>query len=305
MVRTAGTGFTAEGSPFPVVGVNCYFLSRCGDAGRESTLASIQAAGANTIRSTAFHNPAGLGQLDALVASAERDGLRLILPLVNYWDDFDGMSGYLERLFPGERLARQEFYSRPEARAAFQEWIATVVDRPYRDSPAILAWELANEPRCGRDCGPMLAWIAEMAAFVKSLDPNHLVAAGDEGHAVVDEILAIPEIDFGTYHFYPAAHQMNVPPEYGREWIARHIDAGRRANKPVLLEEYGIAGPYRDAWYAEWQSAVCEFGGAGDLVWMMGGRHPEVAAYRDEYTVYSAEEIPSLARHAAAMLRRT
>jgi mannan endo-1,4-beta-mannosidase len=298
MVGTQGTQFVADGAPFPVVGVNCYFLSRCGDAARESTLSAIVETGANTIRSTAFHGD--LTQLDALVRSCERLGLQLILPLVNYWDDFDGMSGYLD-----EGQPREAFYSSPAARAAFRQWIETVLGRGYWDSPAILAWELANEPRCGRDCAAMLDWIAEMAAFVKSIDAYHLVAAGDEGQEAFDEILSIPEIDFGTYHFYPAPQQMNVPPSYGRQWVADHVAAGARANKPVVMEEYGLVKRAdRERWYPEWQDAVCELGGAGDLVWMMGGRDPEVAGYRDEYTVYGVDELPSLAGHLGEMLKR-
>ena len=40
-----------------------------------------------------------------------------------------------------------------------------------------------NEPRCKADpTGDMLnAWIAEMAAFFKSIDPVHLLSIGSEG----------------------------------------------------------------------------------------------------------------------------
>lgn len=63
----------------------------------------------------------------------------------------------------------------------------------YKDSPAIMAWELANEPRCGADgtrnlpasddCSPKLLndWVDEMSTYIKSLDPHHLVTWGGEG----------------------------------------------------------------------------------------------------------------------------
>lgn len=359
LVKTEGTRFVLNGSPFPVVGVNCYFLGWCGDASRDSTLASIKPTGANVIRSMAFLNyaerpdsgvcfqygsagsilindgPTGLGRLDALIAAAEQYGFRLILPLVNYWDDLGGMRTYLEWLFPDEDLPVEEFYRRPEARAAFKHWIAQVLSRTsnglsYRESPAIFAWELANEPRCpvpgGREL--LLDWAREMSAFVKENDPNHMVALGDEGFLRRDNppnhlysgeygvdfeaILGIPEIDFGSYHFYPAPTQMNVPPAFGITWIADHVASGERANKPALLEEYGIRiGDYgvtssvkRDGEYTRWQQAVYDSGGAGDLVWMMGSEEPDVAGYHDDYTVYTAGEIPSVGLHADAMSKR-
>src|ERR1700694_656475 len=94
-VKTDGTRFVVAGEDFPVVGVNCYFLSYCSDDGRRDTLANIKATGANVIRSAAFLNlterpasgpsfqystggnviindgPDGLGRLDGLIEAAE------------------------------------------------------------------------------------------------------------------------------------------------------------------------------------------------------------------------------------------
>ena len=117
-----------------------------------------------------------------------------------------------------------------------------------------------------------------------------------------EAILEIPEIDFGTYHFYPAAQAMNVSNEFGNTWIEDHIAAGVRANKPMILEEYGIREPQeRDLWYGRWLDSLYRGGGAGDLLWMIGSRHEAVAGNRDDYTVYSADEIPSVVAHIQAM----
>jgi mannan endo-1,4-beta-mannosidase len=341
-----------DGREFPVVGVNCYYLAHCSDAARDDTLAVIKTMGATVVRCLGFLNvkdkpaagtyfqyhdgetivinagPDGLGRFDALIAAAEAQEFRLILPLVNFWKAFGGMQMYLEWLFPGEELAPEEFYRRPQARAAYKKWIGHVVNR-YRDSPAIFAWELANEPRCqvagGREL--LLDWAQEIAQFMKSQDPNHLVALGDEGflrhhnapnHLYSGEYgvdfeatLGISEIDFGTYHFYPAKKQMNVPLKFASTWIVDHIAAGGRANKPVIMEEYGIAiGDHgvasaieRDAWYAHWLEAVYENDGSGDLLWMVGSHEASVKDFRDEYTVYSGDEVP-LAIHAENMRTR-
>ena len=46
-----------------------------------------------------------------------------------------------------------------------------------RDDPAILAWGLANEPRCAGDarCVTVAGWAHGTATFLKALDPHHLV----------------------------------------------------------------------------------------------------------------------------------
>ena len=49
-----------------------------------------------------------------------------------------------------------------------------------RDDPTVLAWSLANEPRCRGDVrGATVGhWAAETAAWLKGLDPNHMVGLG-------------------------------------------------------------------------------------------------------------------------------
>ena len=50
----------------------------------------------------------------------------------------------------------------------------------YREDPVIVAWNLINEPRCDAlGCNKNIqAWVGEMAPYLKSLDPNHLITIG-------------------------------------------------------------------------------------------------------------------------------
>lgn len=101
----------------------------------------------------------------------------------------------------------------------------------YKNSPAVFAWELTNEPRCGGDpvrnlprgpnCNPALVseWVKEISAYIKSLDPLHLVTVGDEGFfnqpgkgdwayngtdgVDTEAFTKLKTIDFGTFHAYP------------------------------------------------------------------------------------------------------
>lgn len=58
----------------------------------------------------------------------------------------------------------------------------TVTGVAYRDDPTIFAWELINEPRVSSDgSGDTLqAWIEEMSAGIKAVDPHHMVTTGVE-----------------------------------------------------------------------------------------------------------------------------
>ena len=55
--------------------------------------------------------------------------------------------------------------------------------RNVGDDPTIMGYELMNEAQAptGR-WAERRAWVAEMSAYIKSLDPNHLVAPGTWGY---------------------------------------------------------------------------------------------------------------------------
>ena len=83
------------------------------------------------------------------------------------------------------------FYWETSIISAYKSYINVWVQR-YLDKPTIMAWELGNEPRCTgsnggtpTNCDPtgttIYTWAAEISAYIKLIDSNHLVAIGDEG----------------------------------------------------------------------------------------------------------------------------
>ena len=313
--------------PFRIAGANIYSLAYRTEDEQNRLLDIAQKFGCNVLRIWAFldgdlpgdadvcfhwlrpgcaapelrEGLYGLDRLDRAVRLAADRGLRLILPLTNYHADYGGMPQY------GRWLGLNDlhgFYHDPRAKAAFQNYAAAVTER-YADEPAVLAFEIANEPRYPGNTGALTSWIAEMSGFLREKAPRQLIAAGDEGFfdrqgagsnwlfngasgVNAEDILAIPEIDFGTYHLYPDQWAPQEDPvAFGQMWIAEHLAAGARADKPMVLEEYGMPpSPLRTYAYQAWLEMIEEKNGAGSLVWMLGE-----AGQGDRYLLSNPDEV--------------
>jgi mannan endo-1,4-beta-mannosidase len=369
IVEIHNRSFHANGSPFKIVGANNYYLAFATERMRRAVFAAAKQIGFNVLRAPAYldckaagggatpegawrgvyfqywnsdtNRPEinggenGLQRLDHLIADAEQAEIRLILPLVNNWPDFGGMDCYVA-WFHGN--SRHEFYRTPSIREAYQAYVGqilarknTVTGRLYKQEPAILAWELANEPRCdARDGGAvLLEWVQTMSRWVKQNDPNHLLGVGDEGYFAnasgelydgrhgVDctAFLEVPEIDFGTFHLYPQIWRKKDAISFGLQWIEQHLKAGEILGKPMLLEEYGLtlggargltSATERDLVYSAWLRSILVQEGAGDLAWMLASTDNLTGKpYEDfdHYTFYSAQDVPSIAEHAFQMTK--
>ena len=256
----------------------------------------------------AYHDAAdGLQRLDFVIHAAGLRGLKLILPLVNNWREFGGMDQYAAWF--GLR-SHDEFYIDSGARDAYRNWALHLLNRRngfsgvlYKDEPAILAWELANEPRC-EDSEALFGWVEQMSAFLKENDASHLIGVGDEGQSGND-FLQIPGIDFGTVHLYPEILGKDL--DWGARQIEKQIRAGQQAGKPVIVEEYGWKDRgTREEAYRAWLETIERAGGAADLFWMLSGPQDDGTPYPDydHYTIYGSADSPAIVTHAAAMTAR-
>jgi len=85
----------------------------------------------------------------------------------------------------GVNKMHDEFYTDLNLRAQFNKFVQFIVAR-YANEPTVMAWELANDPRCNSSVGAspscntntITQWHADESKFVKSIDPNHLVTSG-------------------------------------------------------------------------------------------------------------------------------
>jgi mannan endo-1,4-beta-mannosidase len=239
----------------------------------------------------------GLGRWDYVIYRAGQLGLRLDISLLDFWQFTGGAQQIVSWFVPGydpntDPRRGSLFFTLPELKEVYRQWVAHVLGRvnaitgvAYRDDPAIFAWDLMNEPEIdagARDAtGAPLAqsWLTEMAAHVRSLDPNHLVTSGDEGFFdrpnVLDPAteLALPGLDFGSWHFYPDTY--GVSPAAAIDLIHRHGAVAAAVGKPVLLQEFGYGFQHADQpdVYASWLHALaCDPRSAGWIFWRLVGR---------------------------------
>ncbi|CZR65564.1 related mannan endo-1,4-beta-mannosidase C [Phialocephala subalpina] len=199
---------------------------------------------------TINYGPTGLQALDKVVELAEQTGLKLIMALTNNWADYGGMDVYTVNL--GGQY-HDDFYHVPKIVNAFKHYVSVVVNR-YKNSPAVFAWELMNEPAAAAQAVETSPVLQVQTARIK-----HMITWGGEGEfyepgnadwrEFLNE-LALPEMDFGTFHLYPDWWSKTVA--WSNQWILDHAAASKKLNKPVLLEEYGwLLDADKLAWLGE------------------------------------------------------
>ncbi|CCC07605.1 hypothetical protein SMACR_08144 [Sordaria macrospora] len=354
-VTAEGDHFKLDGKNFYFAGSNAYYFPFNDKSDVEKGMKAAKAAGLTVFRTWGFNDknrtyvPTGLPQyggegagatetvfqwfekdgkqtidispFDKVVNSASKTGIKLLVALTNNWADYGGMDVYTVN--NGGKY-HDDFYTQPKIKAAFKKYVKAMVTR-YRDSPAILGWELANEPRCGADgtrnlprsenCTPevLTKWIDEMSTYVKSLDKNHLVTWGGEGGynrqsddgfyngwdgGDFDKELRLRNVDFGTLHLYPDWWSKSV--EWSNQWIRDHAVSGRAAKKPVVLEEYGwmtdkgrldqlgqVKNETRIEVIGGWQKIAVQEKMAGDMYWQFGyGGYSYGRNHDDSFTIY-------------------
>ena len=267
--------------------------------------------------------------LDYLLRELDRRDMKAVLHLTNTWEWSGGLGQYLAWNGYGEgplpknpnwdwnkyQAFITQFYTCAPCQEAVNQTIRHVLARTnaltgqrYIDDPAIMAWEIINEPRpMGAASNPaFLQWMQKTAALIKSLDANHLLTTGSEGDIATDNNMAVyeqlhadPNIDYATIHIWPknwgwfkdtaVAKDFEKVRVNTRQFIARHVAVAQRLNKPLVIEEFGLprnqqafatgtSTSLRDAYYADIFAAVRQQEGiAGCNFWSFGGTARPIA----------------------------
>ena len=263
----------------------------------------------------------GIPRLDYVVSQAEKKGVKLVLPLLNNFNDLGGINDYTTA-FGCNHTA---FYTDDTCQTAYKRYIRFIVER-YKHSTAVFSWELCNEPRCsGCSTSIITDWATDISAYIKSLDHRHLVAIGDEGwltppagdgsyaysgYEGVDfaKNLAIKTIDYGTFHSYP--EYWGYDSDWVNTWILQHDAIGKAAKKPVVYEEYGSTLPSdnKQTVVKPWQETVrLNTSIAYDSFWQFGATLSQnpFDGYAIYYDTTPGSDYQVLGyQHAAAMLAK-
>ena len=193
------------------------------------------------------YNDTILRGLDFLMAELEKRQMKAVLFFNNAWEWSGGYSAYLEWAGAGDAPSPRvwsefsryngSFLTNKKAREMAANHVRnivsrvnTVTGRPYSESPSLMAWEVANEPRCfvndKEHKDAFVDWIGETARLIKSLDPNHLVTTGSEGPwgcendmDLFRRIHTIPEIDYSCIHVWP----------FNWSWLGKYVATAKEA----------------------------------------------------------------------------
>jgi len=221
-----------SGAPYFAIGQNMRWPGPAGTYDYDAWMGALAEHGGNYIRlwlvnewnRLGLENRAGAGpgnglgrysqqaawRIDYILDLAERLGIKVLMCIDSFNSlDAHGIYGNWH-LSPynaangGPCEQPGDFFTNEEAKRLFRQRLRYLVAR-WGHSPAVLAWEFWNEVDIvsGYDSAAVAAWHAEMARYLRDLDPwDHLITtsfARTEGDPAVD---GLPELDFVTSHNY-------------------------------------------------------------------------------------------------------
>jgi len=232
-----------------------------------------------------------LNKLDQLLAICNEEGIRLIIPLVDHWHWIGGMDGYVWLAGVADSAPSSssfqnwawKFYSDETCRDYFKQMISHLLEREnsvtgvkYKDDPAILCWETANEAGGNQTNQQtydniLSAWTIDVVNHIKSIDSNHLVLDGRMSTTAQSRGADNPADILGA-HYYEG----NYATRCADDTVAAHA-----AQKPFILGEFGAkvkAEPCIDVF-----QAGVDNGTNGIMMWSL-------RAHKDGFGYYFHDE---------------
>lgn len=217
--------------------------------------------------------------LDFLLDEMAKRDMKAVMVLSNYWTWSGGFAQYLKWAGEGEipypqdeggswyeyiHYAKQ-FLKNAQTLEWYAEHVKAVVSRRnsisgklYVDDPVIMSWQLANEPRGCDYKEAFYQWIENTSSSIRAMAPHQLISLGSEGntpsedaglHVAIDN--AFENIDYITMHIWVQNWSWYTPGQGSEAWDQmirkvdnywnEHVAASVKLNKPLVLEEYGMA----------------------------------------------------------------
>lgn len=329
-VTTQNGNFVVDGNPFYFSGTNAYYLpnyQKINSGVVDKAFDLFQKAGIKVVRMWGFYsgppqynndislqpkpgkyNETNLRHLDKVIAKGKKHGIRVILTLTNFWKQLGGVPQY-NKWDGNPNGGMKHFINDPDTQRWYKDYIKMLLNRTntvtgikYKNESAIFSWEIINEGRLPEGSPSELRdWYREIARYIKSIDPNHMIATGEEGfeEGIPAEYsvnkysstyvlranngtsykmnTAIPEIDYGTAHWYPTEWGLGQKVNEAmmksqRAWISDHANIAERLGKPFVLGEYGYPGganSQEETFYYNLWDHVEKINLDGSLLWQL------------------------------------
>ena len=223
------------------------------------------------------YNDTILAGLDYLLMQMEKRKMVAVLYLNNSWEWSGGYGYYLEQAglgqaprpneagYPAFMQFVSQYASCEKAHQLFYDYVRFILGRTnrythrrYVDDPAIMSWQIGNEPRAfSKEALPAFErWLAEASSLIRSLDSNHLISIGSEGSwgcendiACYERICADKNVDYCNIHLWPynwswarkdhLVEDLGVSCKNTKEYIDAHLSVCARIGKPLVMEEFG------------------------------------------------------------------
>jgi len=207
------------------------------EKGMEWMPAPTPKAGVGSYRGLGRYAQDNAYRLDEVVRLAQKHEVNIVLCIGTYGEFTEGgffnegswQSNPYNAANGGPCGTPAEFWTNPEARRLYKQRLRYLIGR-YAHAANLFAWEFWNEvpPTPEQE-----KWVAEMAAYVRALDPyKHLISTtyGSPG------VWECPDIDFTMSHTYG---QGDSTADFTSR-IVSDTRAYRLFGKPYILAEFGI-----------------------------------------------------------------
>lgn len=127
----------------------------------------------------------------------------------------------------------------------------------YKNDPAIMAWQLANEPRGFVEEESYVEWVKKTSRFIRKKDKHHLISLGGEGSltgkegTAFEQIAQIPDIDYLTAHIWIENWGWYKPSNPDgtlrlgvakvKNYFDKQLSIADSFQKPLVIEEFGMS----------------------------------------------------------------
>lgn len=215
--KLKGINYYPKDSPWDTFG------KRFNDTVIDQDFQIIHAMGLNTVRIFIQYEDFGksmvnykkIALLKKVLDAAEKNKLDVLITLFDFYGDYDVSNWTLTHRH------------------------AEAIVNAVKDHPALLGWDIKNEPDLDFDSRGslrVLGWLEQMIIQIKQLDKNHPVTIGWSTPEAAVELA--DAVDFVSYHYYSDVSEFKQAHDKLKSLVP---------NKPKVLQEYGMSS-YKGFW---------------------------------------------------------